>query len=324
VADAYAGGEPLAEVIRSGFVEGRHHGSVAVLGPDGVLVEEAGDAGSPILPRSSSKPLQAVGMLRAGLRLTDPADLAQACASHHGEPMHVTRVRAMLAAGGFSEADLSCPPDYPLSEPARIAVIRAGGDKAAVLMNCSGKHAAMLLTCRANDWPTGGYLDPAHPLQQALAGTIADLAGEPITAVGVDGCGAPVFALSLRGLAAAFLRLVSASPASFWAERSVSDAMRAHPECVSGTGDDAHDTRLMRGVPGLLSKGGAEGVLAVAVPGVGAVALKIDDGAMRARIPVLASALRRLALDAPIVDRLAAEEKVRGGGRPVGIVRALW
>jgi L-asparaginase II len=322
MADTYAGGDLLVEVTRSDFVEGRHHGSVTVLGPDGAPLDEAGDATGPVFPRSSNKPLQVVGMLRAGLKLADPADLALASGSHHGEPIHVTRVRAMLAAGDLTETDLGCPADYPLSEQARMSVIRAGGQPAPVLMNCSGKHAAMLLACQANGWPTGGYLDPSHPLQQALAATIADLTGEPIAAVGIDGCGAPVFAFSLRGLASAFLRLVSAPAGT--PELAVADAMRAHPELVSGSGPGAHDTRLMRGVPGLLAKGGAEGVAVAAIPEVGAVALKIDDGAARARMPVLVSGLRRLGVQAPLLEQLVAEERIRGGGRTVGVVRAIW
>jgi L-asparaginase II len=322
MADTYAGGDILVEVSRSDFVESRHHGSVTVLGPDGAPVDEAGDVTGPVFPRSSNKPLQVVGMLRAGLRLTDPADISIASGSHHGEPMHVSRVRAMLAAGDFSETLLGCPADYPLSEQARLALVRAGGQPAPVLMNCSGKHAAMLLTCRDNDWPTSGYLDPAHPVQQEVAAAIAELTGEQIAAVGVDGCGAPVFAFSLRGLAAAFLRLVSAAPGT--PELTVADAMRAYPELVSGTGPGAHDTRLMTGIPGLLSKAGAEGVAVAALPGVGAVALKIDDGAARARIPVLASGLARLGVRAAVLDQLTAEERVRGGGRTVGAVRAVW
>lgn len=320
--DAYSGGEVLVEVTRSELVESRHHGSVTVLGPDGAPVDEAGDATGPVFPRSSNKPLQAVGMLRAGLQLADPSEVALASGSHHGEPAHVTQVRAMLARADLSEADLGCPADYPLSEQARMALIRAGGEPSPVLMNCSGKHAAMLLTCRANGWPTGGYLDPSHPLQQAIAATIAGLAGEPIAAVGVDGCGAPVFAFSLRGLATAFLRLVLAPPGT--PERTVADAMRAYPELVSGTGASAHDTRLMTGVPGLLAKGGAEGVAAVALPGTGAVALKIDDGGARARMPVLVSALSRLGVRAPVLDELTAEGRVRGGGRTVGTIRVVW
>jgi L-asparaginase II len=182
-------------------------------------------------------------------------------------------------------------------------------------MNCSGKHAGMLATCVANGWPLDTYLDAKHPLQVAIAETVADLAGEPIAATGVDGCGAPVFAFSLTALARAFLRLVEAPSGSH--ERRVADEMRAHPELVSGTGAD--DTVLMSGVPGLVAKGGAEGVVAVAVQNVGAVALKIEDGSMRARTPVLLSGLGRLGVSAP-----AMEELILGGGEPVGSVRATW
>jgi L-asparaginase II len=157
--------------------------------------------------------------------------------------------------------------------------------------------------------------DPKHPLQAALADAVADLAGEPIAATGVDGCGAPVFALSLTGLARAFQRLVDAAPGT--PERRVADEMRAHPVLVAGTG--AADTVLMGAVPGLLAKGGAEGVVAVALPGAGAVALKIEDGAMRARLPVLLSALGKLGVTVPEMREL-----VLGGGEPVGVIRSVW
>jgi L-asparaginase II len=311
----YAGGVPVADVVRSGFVEGRHHGSVVVLGSDGSVLAAAGDVTAPIFPRSSNKPMQVVAMLRAGLVL-EPASLSLAAGSHGGEPFHIDRVRAMLAGGGLSEADLRCPPDYPLNEAARTDVIRAGHDKARVFMNCSGKHAAMLLTCVAAGWPLDDYRAADHPLQRACASTIEELAGEPVRAVGVDGCGAAVMALSLTGLARAFLRVASA-PAG--PEREVADAMQAFPELMSGTGRE--DARLMRGLPGLLCKVGAEGVHAAALPGVGAVAVKIDDGANRARDVVVAAALRRLGLDAPVLDELS-EPVVLGGGVPVGAVRA--
>jgi L-asparaginase II len=312
----YRGGEPLAEVVRSGFVEGFHRGSVVVLDATGALVTSVGDVNGVMFPRSSNKPMQAVGALRAGLRLSDEADVALVAASHSGEPMHVDRVRALLASVGLTEADLRTPPDLPISEPARQAVLRAGGSPAPVYMNCSGKHAGMLATCVAAGWSTGDYPDPDHPLQKHLRTTVEDIVGEPVAAVGVDGCGAPVFAISLRALARAFLRLVSASPGTD--ERRVADAMRAYPALMSGT--DADDNRLMTGLPGMLAKGGAEGVLAVALPGVGAVAIKVDDGAMRARLPVLAVALARLGVDVPsgLLDA-----PVLGGGREVGEVRAI-
>ena len=300
----------VAEVVRSGFVESVHHGSVAVLGGAG-----CGDVTSPVFPRSSNKPLQTVGMLRAGLAPADGADLALISGSHFGEPFHVDRVRAILAGAGLTEEALRCPAALPLSEPARDAWLRAGGEPERVLMNCSGKHAGMLATCVLNGWPRDEYLDPKHPLQVAMAAAVTDLAGEPIAASGVDGCGAPVFAFSLTALARSFQRLVEAAPGT--PERRVADEMRAHPELVAGTGAD--DSRLMRAVPGLLAKGGAEGVVAVAVPGVGAVAIKIEDGAMRARTPVLLSALRRLGVDVPEMREL-----VIGGGEPVGEVRSVW
>ncbi|MEN3309936.1 MAG: hypothetical protein V7603_6138 [Micromonosporaceae bacterium] len=319
MADGYAGGELLAEVVRSGFTEGYHRGSVVVLDAAGQAVDAAGDATGPIFPRSSNKPLQAAGMLRAGLAPARTAHLAIAAASHFGEDVHIDLVRAVLAGAGLPPSALACPADLPLAAGARAAVLRSGGAPDPIYMNCSGKHAAMLATCRAARWPTDGYHLPGHPLQARLRGTVEELAGEPVAAVGVDGCGAPVLAISLYGLASAYLRLVHAAPGT--PERAVADAMREHPELVSGTGAD--DARLMRGVPGALAKSGAEGVLAFAVPGLGAVALKIDDGALRARVPVLVSALRRLAVRTPVLDELA-EVPVLGRGEPVGAVRSLW
>ncbi|PYC72669.1 asparaginase [Micromonospora arborensis] len=315
----YEGGAPLAEVVRSGFVEGAHRGSVVVLDAAGVPVASAGDVTSPVFPRSASKPMQAIGMLRAGLALTDPADLALVSASHAGEDFHLARVGALLQSAGLDAAALHCPPDLPVGAAAREAVLRAGGGPTRVQMNCSGKHSGMLLTCEAAGWPLEGYWRPEHPLQQGLRAAIEEFTGEQAAAVGVDGCGAPVLAVSLTGLAGAYLRLVDAEPGS--APRAVADAMRAHPEIVGGT--QADDTRLMRGVPDLLAKVGAEGVIAVALPGVGAVALKIDDGADRARMPVLVSALRRLGVDAPVLTEYA-EVPLFGGGVPVGAVRPLW
>ncbi|HYN97862.1 MAG TPA: asparaginase [Pilimelia sp.] len=319
MAKAYQGGVPVAEMVRSGFPESRHHGSVVVLDAAGEVLAEAGDVHGPLLPRSANKPLQAIGMLHAGLRLVDPADLALVCASHHGEDFHVSRVRALVRSAGLDETALRCPPDLPLSDGARRAVLAAGGAPTRVYMNCSGKHAGMLLTCLAAGWSVEGYQAADHPLQQRLRATYAAQVGAEPAAVGVDGCGAPVFAASLHGVARAFLALVDAEPASV--ERTVADAMRAHPELVAGTVGE--DTRLMFGIPGLLAKAGAEGVQAAALAGVGAVALKIDDGARRARTPVLVAALHRLGLAAPVLADLA-EEPVYGGGAVVGAVRALW
>ncbi|HET8682474.1 MAG TPA: asparaginase [Micromonosporaceae bacterium] len=320
MAGAYQGGPVLAEVVRSGFVESRHRGSVVALGPDGAPVARAGDVHAPVFPRSANKPLQAVGMLRAGLRLADPADLAVVCASHSGEPAHLDRVAGMLDRAGLREDQLRCPPDWPIGERARLDWLRSGAARRRIAMNCSGKHTGMLLACLAAGWPGEGYWSPEHPLQRHLRAVVEELCGERTEAVGVDGCGAPLFAMSLTALASAFLRLVTAAPATL--ERTVADAMRAYPQLVGGAGAEREDSRLMAGVPGLLAKGGAEGVLAVALPGVGAVAVKVDDGAKRPVGAVAVAALRRLGVQAPVLDELA-NPWVLGGGEPVGEVRAV-
>lgn len=308
-----APGDVAVEVVRNGVVEGLHHAHAVVLGLAGEIVAELGRPAQPVLPRSSNKPLQAVGLLRAGLDLP-PRQLALAAASHAGTPEHVAGVRELLAAHDLDESQLRCPPDLPLDDAARAAVIAGGGRAEPILMNCSGKHAAMLAACRVRGWPTDSYLDPDHPLQRFIAATVEDLAG-PVAAVAVDGCGAPLFAVSLIGVARAFGVLVEDPDG---APRRVADAMRAHPDLVSGAGRPA--TVLMRGVPGLLAKDGAEGVWGAAAPGLGAIAVKVDDGAARAADRVAVAALRRLGLDAAVLDELA-EAPVSGGGPTVGVIR---
>jgi L-asparaginase II len=310
---AYPSGEVLVEVERSGVVEGVHRGHLVVLDPDGAVRLAIGEVRAPMFPRSSLKPVQTLAMLRSGLSLA-PEEVALASSSHDGEPMHIAGVEAMLAAGGLDQSDLECPPDLPTGEDARLAVIAAGDGPRRIYMNCSGKHAAMLRTCVVNDWTLSGYLPPMHPLQQRIAETIAAVADEPVAAIGVDGCGAPVFAISLTGLARSFSRLATGNGT----EAAVAAAMRAHPALVGGTTQVS--SRVMAGVPGVIVKNGAEGVFAAALMDGGAVALKIDDGASRAADRVLVGALRRLGVQAQILDDLA-EEPVLGGGARVGSVR---
>lgn len=313
-------GVPLVEVVRSGEVESVHRGSLVVLAPGGATMLSLGVPDDACYPRSSNKPLQAVGMLRAGLDL-EGADLAIAAASHSGEPAHVDRLRRLLRRAGVPESALACPPAYPLSEQVASALLARGTEPAPIFMNCSGKHTAMLLTCRAAGWPLSGYADPGHPLQKALAKTVADLVGEPQAVVGVDGCGAPLFGHSLTALARGFARLVEARSGS--RPRRVADAMRDHPDMVAGTGRE--DTVIMRAVPGLLLKGGAEGVHAGALASGAAFAFKIDDGASRARPPVIAAVLRLLGVPTGAPAELAelAAPPVLGGGRPVGELRVV-
>jgi L-asparaginase II len=308
----------LADVVRSAFVEGHHRGSLLALAADGSRLLNLGDPDAPVFPRSSNKPMQAVGMLEAGLDL-DGELLALACASHSGEAFHLDGVRRILAAAGLDESSLQTPADYPVDETERLAYAAAGGVPAPLAMNCSGKHAAMLATCVARAWPTATYRDPDHPLQQALKATVERLAGEPVTATGVDGCGAPLFALTLSGLARSFRAIATAPEGT--PEHRVATAIRAHPAWLGGTRRDV--TRLVEGVPGLIAKDGAEGVYAAALPDGRAVALKLDDGASRARSPVMVAALRTLGVEAPVLDELA-ETTLLGGGRPVGSVRAAF
>jgi L-asparaginase II len=305
----------VVEVVRSGVVESVHAGSGVVLDPAGRVVAAAGDPDAPMLPRSANKPLQLVGMLRCGLTLSQP-DLALCASSHSGEPEHAKRVRGLLAGAGIPDTALACPPSLPLDEAAARAVLRAGGGPERVTMNCSGKHTAMLLTCAVNGWPVAGYAAPDHPVQVGIRAAVEDLAGQPATAVAVDGCGAPLLGLSLAGLARAFARLVTAAPGS--PERAVADAMRTHPHLVGGTGRDV--TRLMAGAPGVLAKDGAEGVFAAATADGAATAVKIADGTARARTPLLVGALRRTGLHAAVLDELATTP-VLGGGHPVGSIR---
>jgi len=306
----------LAEVIRSGFVESRHRGAIAALAPDGTFAFTAGSANTPISPRSSNKPLQATAMLTAGLPL-DGELLALAAASHSGEDFHVQGVHDILDFAGLTDRDLQCPTSLPLDEPTARRLIRESDTpESRVRMNCSGKHAAMLVTCIANDWPTETYRDPGHPLQRHIRKTIEELAREPVAAVGVDGCGAPLFALTLGGLARAYRALVLAEPGT--AGRKVADAMRKFPEWTSGTTRD--ENRLMAGVPGLLLKAGAEGVDAFALPDGSAAAVKIEDGNSRARTPVTVAILARLGAQPPAE---LATTVVTGGGRPVGTIRAV-
>ncbi|APU23905.1 asparaginase [Actinoalloteichus sp. GBA129-24] len=309
---------PLVEVVRSGFRECVHRGSVALWADGRLSARSVGAVDVPMFPRSSNKPFQALAMLRCGLELSD-ADLAVACASHSGEPEHLRRVESVLRTHGLGEDDLQCPPALPGDEETRHAVLRSGGGPRRLAMNCSGKHAAMLAACVRAGWSTEDYRAPSHPLQVEIRRTIEELTGEPVAATAVDGCGAPLAAFSLTGLVRAFASLVQAPPGT--PQRRIADVMRKHPFLVSGTGRE--DNLMMTAVPGVLSKAGAEGVAAVALPDGRAAAIKIEDGHARARLPVLVGALRELGVaPSEALDTLATEP-VLGAGSRVGDVRLM-
>jgi L-asparaginase II len=310
-------GPVLVEVWRSGFLESVHRGALVVLDAAGQPLLEAGDTARPVLPRSSNKPVQATTYLDAGWQPRDDRDLALAAASHSGEDEHRALAGELLAAAGLGPDALGCPPALPQHEGTRAGWLVAGRAPERLAMNCSGKHAAMLAACVAAGWPTEGYLDRAHPLQQAIEARLGEAGEEPVAEVVVDGCGAPQHAISLRGLARGVLSLVQAAPGT--SGRRVADAMRAHPWLVAGTGRE--DTELMQAVDGLLVKGGADGVHVAALPGAGAVALKLDDGGDRGRTPALAAGLRRLGVPAEALSRWLVTP-VTGGEDVVGQVRA--
>jgi L-asparaginase II len=201
----------LARVVRSGFVESVHAGTAVAIDAGGAVVVAAGEPGTPILPRSTNKPLQAVALLRAGLDL-DGALLALACSSHSGEAYHRDGTLRILAGAGVDVSALRNTPGLPYGQQERLVWERLGLAPTSLAGNCSGKHAAMLATCVVNGWPLDTYPEPDHPLQLLVARTVADLAGEPVAATGVDGCGAPVLALSPLGLARAFARIATARP----------------------------------------------------------------------------------------------------------------
>lgn len=298
---------PVAVTDRSGMVESVHHGIAVGLDGSGEVVFAAGNPDAIIYPRSANKPMQADAMLRLGLTV-DQQRLAIACASHDGTDEHLTVVRALLDAHGLTVDALQNTPALPLEPSAAHAWCRAGGGPDPLHQNCSGKHAAMLATCVEQGWPVDEYLDVEHPLQQAITERIAELVG-PVPHIGVDGCGAPAHAFSPRALAAGFAALAT-DRAAVWT------AMTAWPNLVGGV--DREDSRLMRAVPGLMAKSGAEGVMAAALPDGRAAAVKIADGNHRATGVVMAEALRRLGVDLP---NAAAGSPILGHGEPVGEVR---
>ncbi|ADB31385.1 L-asparaginase II [Kribbella flavida DSM 17836] len=314
----------LAAVVRSGFVESRHFGMAVVLDPEGRQLYAAGDAEAVILPRSTAKPLQAVGCLVAGATLDERAT-AIAAGSHTGEDQHVALVDRMLSSAGLDRSALRCPPDRPEDEPTRFRLIAEGIGPEAVRMNCSGKHAAMLLaavaghSAGADADPAAGYLEPSAPVQRVIQAEIERLTAATIDVVTVDGCGAPLLGMPLSGLALAFGRLATASPGS--PEHQVAAAMRAYPQLVGGRGHLNTDT--MRLLPGVLAKGGAEGVIAMAAPDGHAVAVKVIDGNPRATTALALTLLAKCGVDVTPAAELR-HVQVLGGGRSVGrIVPAI-
>lgn len=314
----------LAVVERSGFVESRHAGAAVVLSPDGEIAARHGNADALILPRSSLKPLQAVACVTAGAAL-EGEQLAMSTASHTGTDRHAAVVRDILTEGGLSENDLACPAAWPSDTSARDELVREHAEPARIRMNCSGKHAAMLRACVATGWPTDGYLDPSHPLQAHIRDVIERLTGEKIAHTAIDGCGAPVHALTLTGLARGIHRIGSASDRSPFALHRVAGTLvrtvKEHPWTIEGPGKP--DTIAIETL-GVFAKGGAEGIMVMVAPNGTTVALKMLDGAARAATIVAATLLARTGAlsDAQLASLTSALPlAVLGGGSDVGMIR---
>jgi L-asparaginase II len=291
----------LVEITRGEVVESVHRGAVAIVDANSCVLFSLGDIEAAVYPRSSLKPIQTLPLVESGAAdafgLTDE-NIALACASHSGEPMHTERVAAWLAQIGRRESDLACGPQIPRNEPVWEEMIRRGEAPTRIHNNCSGKHAGFLTLARHWDVATAGYERHDHPVQQAVAKALGELAGiDAALPWGVDGCAAPNFALPLRAFALALAKF--AAPKDLPAPRAqavtrIVGAMMAHPELVAGTGRVC--TILMRAWPGrVAAKTGAEGVFAAIIPEYGlGIALKIDDGAGRAADTAIAAILERL------------------------------
>jgi L-asparaginase II len=300
----------LVEVWRGPIVESRHRGHLTAVDGSGKTVAALGAPETVTYVRSSGKPFQAVPVIASGAAdrfgFTEQ-EIAIACGSHSGEAIHVDIVRSMLDKIGLDESALRCGVHEPFSAEVARDLARGGHSPNVLQNNCSGKHTAMLALALHVGAPTGSYDDWSNPVQQAIAKTVAQFSDVPIDkmAIGVDGCGVPVFGVSVRAMALMYARL-ALPPAGFDAGtrdacRRIINAMIDFPEMVGGT-KNRLDTELIKAGEGrLISKIGAEGVYTVSVlpcpkwlTGLG-LALKIEDGDdHRARPPAVIEALRQL------------------------------
>ena len=301
----------LAYLTRAGIIESRHHGLVCLTGPDGKLIQEHGNSRKLIYPRSAVKPLQALAMRRAGLRL-EGEQLAMSSASHQGTPEHTQIVLQILADAGLSETDLQCPVAWPGNLKARSSAT----SETRAAFNCSGKHAAFLATCVKNGWDTKTYLEPSHPLQKLIVEVIEEFSGEKIPHSTFDGCGAPLHLMSLQGLARAIGKFAQD-------ETEIRDAMLSNPWVVDDYGGS--DTLVME--QGMLAKICAEGVFVIGLASGHGVAVKVADGSMRpAGLAAVKMLLNNQLLDQQVYDELFGKLSIEtmGGEEVVGRLEAAF
>ena len=302
-------GEILATVTRGGIAESLHLGHLIVLNADGSTYLSKGSPELPIFPRSAVKSLQASAMLKAGLTVSNE-ELAIICASHSGAQSHIDLVIKMLEKRDIPISALNNSVDKPLGEKERI--IWANKAASQLAQNCSGKHAGMLITCQKNGWDINSYLDLDHPLQVAIKNEIEFLAGEKVSAISIDGCGAPLFVLSLIGLARSISNLVKSHEAI---HKQIVTACTTYPEIVAGAG--RLTTRMMKAVPGLFMKEGAEGIEVCALSDGRVIAIKIIDGSWRPVAPIIMEIFNRWGISMP-----DESVKIYGGASVIGEVIA--
>ena len=300
----------LIEVLRGSAVESRHAGSLAIVDASGALHTALGDVDRPVFPRSAVKLLQALPLVASGaadaFQLSDE-ELSLACASHNGEPEHVTTAAGVLAKLGLDETALECGTQWPGREPVLRGMLARGEQATALHNNCSGKHSgfvcvACLMARNAGTEPAAfarGYVAADHPVMREVSAALSATTGMDVehAPCGIDGCSIPTFALPLRSLALAFARAGTGqglSDAHARAARRLRQAVARAPFMVGGT--DRFDTNVMQAFgEQLFCKIGAEGVYCAALPGLGlGVALKVDDGATRAAEAAMAAVAQAL------------------------------
>lgn len=292
----------LINLTRGKLVESFHHGALCVIGAGGTPVVTLGDIDRPVFPRSAIKVLQALPLVESGAAdaagFTDK-ELALACASHSGEPIHAETARVMLEKSGLTKDALACGPQWPLGEQAARELAASGARPTRLHNNCSGKHAGMLALAKHIEAETKGYELPDHPVQQRIRQAIEEMTGEAATPerCGIDGCSVPTWAVSLKGFALAFARLAAMtdlSPERQVATKRLMLACTSEPQMVEGTGRFGTGVMKRLGARAFV-KGGAEGVYCAAFPLLGlGLALKIDDGARRGAEAAAACIIARL------------------------------
>ena len=324
----------LVEVVRSERVESRHYGAAIATDSDGGVLFSVGETDQPIYPRSAVKALLALPLIETGaadrLGLTD-GEIALACSSHSGEPVHVAGVTSMLAKAGREINCLECGAHWPLDDISARTLAGSGRHPSDVHNNCSGKHAGFICIACDRGIDPAGYVEPGHPVMREAVSALAEITGVTLddSNRGIDGCSIPTHAIPLRALAHGFARFGSGAglaPARASAASRIRQAVATHPHMVAGTG--RFDTRLMSALGArVFSKTGAEGVFCVALPeqGIG-IAVKIDDGASRAAEVATASLIERFLPDAPQEAGFAAlaQPILRNwNGRITGEIRAV-